>query len=113
MSYPLLCAKPCDEMTPAEFLAHINSLYEERKVQAKALGVSAHLSAQGNLVIRTKRVPKWVARTELDILTITTGKPLAQVWNYCKTKGYVFVERVSDGHLLELRAQEAGQSAKT
>ena len=94
----LLTSRPLVEFTSEEFFDLTRSYYEAPAVKSE---ISSRINAHGTLVISTKRKPKWITRTEIDRIAATLARPVSDIWNYCKDKGYSIVEMPKDGRALE------------
>lgn len=79
---PILSPRHLLEFTPAEYKAHVCSLYskpvpKERKALTPYVW---RLNKKGTLCLRVNRKPKWLSREEIDAIAKESKLPANEVW---------------------------------
>lgn len=89
---PLLSGKPLVEFTAAAFKEYVKGLYFKRVPRKAAPKIKilvpykATLTKKSNLSVSVRRKPKWLSEAELSEISVSTGKPLNEVFLHCKKK---------------------------
>ncbi len=76
---PLL-ARPFAEYSPAEFKAHVLSLYVAPPVALPPPDYSVRLNKKGNPVLTVRREPKWLTSDEAGTIAQELGWTLQATW---------------------------------